>query len=216
MFPLEDIADAIAGALRGAARRADEEQAPLGIDALDELAIHPLLHAAFRAAGFGVHPEQRYPAERGRAKRTEGERCDIVLTGRPDEHLLDPLASGTLFGDRGVPPGEALWLEVKVIGQFHVSGGVGRANPQYSGRLLGEVMRDVKKLAADEAIARAALALVLFNADEAVARHDLDAWFRRAIRDALPVAAPIVRRFPIADRIGNACGTVALFGVHHL
>ncbi|HVZ93314.1 MAG TPA: hypothetical protein VG797_02275 [Phycisphaerales bacterium] len=216
MFDLDSIADSLAAAIRNAAERADIEQSPLGVDALDELSIHPLLHAALRDAGFGIHPEQRYPGDRLKSRRSEGERCDIVLTESPTDHLLDPLSAGTLFAHRGVAPDEALWLEVKVIGQFSVYDGVGRPNPQYSGRLLGEVMRGAHKLAADHGIAHAALTLILFNADEATATHDLEAWMNRALEKSVPISWPSLRRFAITDRIGNAQCTVAVMKVNRL
>ncbi len=216
MIALDHIADLFERALASAAHHADLEQSPLGVDALDELAIHPLLHAELRAASLAVHPEQRYPADRARTRRSEGERCDIVITDNPNDHLADPLSVGTLFAHRGVPCEDALWLEVKVIGQFSVHDRVARANPQYSSRLLNEAMRDVRKLAADESITHAALALIVFNSDDPTARHDLEAWLDRALSKSLPISAPIVRRFPFTDRIGNSICTIAIFKVHHL
>jgi hypothetical protein len=216
VFDLDHIADLLERALADAAHQADLEQSPLGIDALDELAVHPLLHAALRSDSLGVHPEQRYPADRAKPNRSEGERCDIVITENPSDHLADPLSAGTLFAHRGVPAEDALWLEVKVIGQFSVHDGIARPNPQYSSRLLNEAMRDIRKLAADDAIAHAALALILFNENEPTARHDLEAWLDRALSKSLPISAPIISRFAVTDRIGNAVCTIALFRVHRL
>src|SRR5690349_11584302 len=76
-----EIVDAITDALRDAAREKDREQAVYGIDDLTELKMHPLIHAALRGAGYGVWPEQTYPSARtGRKRKSEGKRCDIVLT----------------------------------------------------------------------------------------------------------------------------------------
>lgn len=204
----------MASALRTHAAALDAEHATLGVDALDELPLHPFLCAGLTAGGFGVLREQRYPASRGRARRSEGDRCDIVLTASPGAHLVDPLMAGTLFGERGVTPDEAFWLEVKVAAQYSVSDGWSRANPLYSGILLAQATADVAKLGREPGVAHAGLALVMFNSEEAVAAHDLSAWYRRCIERGLPVSAPIIERFAITDRIGNGVCTVALARVH--
>lgn len=206
-----DIADAAAAGLQRAAAADDAQGAVYSIDARDELGLHPLLHAALREAdtGWGVHPEQRYPGHRGTRRRSEGPRCDVVLTprGRP---LVDPLRAGTLFdaGDAAEVE-EAYWLEVKSVAQFESDGPFRR----YSAELLGTVTRDVKKLAGDEAIRHAGLLLVLFTADQATAEHDLGVWHDRCLRKALPASAPAMRGFPLRDRLGNGWCAVAVFGV---
>ncbi len=210
------ILSTCADALREIARGFDEEQAALGIDALDELAIHPILRDALARAKFGVLAEQRYPCGASRPKRSEGDRCDIVLTENPGEHLLDPLASHTLFGGCGVEAEQALWIEVKVVGQFTVTDGVLRANPGYSSELLSGLMRDVRKLACDDRIAYAALLLVMFNSDAQVAEHDLRQWTSAAIARGLPISSPLTSRFVITDRIGNSVATVAIVQTHHM
>lgn len=216
MWDLGLILSACAGALRGAARSLDEEQAALGIDALDELEIHPILRRGLTEAGFGVISEQRYPQAGSRPRRSEGDRCDIVLTERPGDHLIDPLASHTLFGERGVEPEAALWLEVKVVGQFSITDGMARANPGYTSGLLSALTADVRKLAADDRIAHGAALLVLFNSDERIAEHDLGQWTRAVIERGLPISSPLCERFSITDRIGNGIATVALVQTHHM
>lgn len=94
-----------------------QEQWHRGVDALDECDLHPILAAAFAAAGMGVLREQRYPAEwkgkRGRRRPLPDDpdrlRCDLVLTPRRGQVLIDSLqaarqaeverarAVGTLF-----------------------------------------------------------------------------------------------------------------------
>ncbi len=216
MWDLELISDAAASAIQDAARAADLEQSPLGVDALAELATHALLAGGLARTGFGVLREQRYPSNAHKPRRTEGERCDFVLTPQPKDALNDPLAGATLFAGQGLEPDRALWIEVKVVGQFSMVEGVSRPNPGYSGRLLGEAMADVRKLSAEPAIAWAALLLLIFSADRTTLEHDLAAWTRRAIDGGLPISAPIVRTIEIADRIGNSVCGVAVARVHHL
>ncbi|MGH7131180.1 MAG: hypothetical protein ACREJO_04460 [Phycisphaerales bacterium] len=75
------------------------EQAVYGLEALDEVDLHPILAACLTAAGFGVLREQLYPAEwrrkKGRRKDlpedSERQRCDLVLTPRLGQALADPL-----------------------------------------------------------------------------------------------------------------------------
>lgn len=205
----------MADALRARARELDEEHATLGVDALDELPLHPILAAGLEQGGLGVLREQRYPASRATPKRSLGDRCDIVLTPTHGEQLLDPLMGDTLFAGRGITPEDALWLEVKLAAQFCMSDGWSRANPLYSGIMLTQTAADIRKLSTEPGIAHAGLVLVMFNSDPAVGEHDLSVWYRRCIERGLPVSAPLAERFTLTDRIGNACCTVALARVHH-
>ena len=206
-----DIVDAVHPGLVARARRDDLEQAVYGFDVLDELSLHPLLHEAFRDAGYGVWPEQRYPSDRDRPRRSAGKRCDIVLT--PDGAPLRPgaaFAEGTLFdADDPCPPEQAYWLEVKTVAQFDTVGPFRR----YSAELLAPVAEDVRKLWNDPLIYHAGLLLVLFTADKSIAEHDLAAWQRRCLDRAYPVAAPAVRGLEISDRNGNRHCAAAVFPV---
>ncbi len=205
-----DIADALDAALRQRAQRDDIEQAVYGVDALDELSLHPLIHQALRDAGWGVWPEQRYPGDRGRENRAHGKRCDVVLTDSPDLPLRDPWVKGTLFDDRpAADPEEAYWLEVKTVAQHERSGPFTR----YSSELLSPVAQDVKKLWADPVIRYAGLLIVLFTQTRQIAEHDLLAWHHRCVERGYPVAPPALRGLPINDRIGNAWAAAAVFGV---
>lgn len=216
MWDLGLILSSCAGALRARAAALDEEHAALGVDALEELSVHPLLCDALARAGFGVLREQRYPAGAERRRRSEGDRCDIVLTERPGALLRDPLLADTLFGADGVEPEEAFWLEVKVVGQFAVTDGFARANPGYTGGLLQGLMGDVRKLAAEPRIAHGAALLALYTVDEPTAENDLSQWTRLALEKGLPISSPLTERFGITDRIGNGVATVALVQTHHL
>jgi hypothetical protein len=183
-----------------------------GLDALDELDLHPILEAALRSGGFGVYREQRYPADRGKRKVSEGERCDLVLT-RDGLPLRHPDAASTLFDPAdAVDLDDAFWLEVKVVAQYAGEG----PNRNYASQLLSTVRDDVTKLSKDPGILHAGLLIVLFVHEPIVAEHDLGIWQDRCLERGLPIAAPSVRSFPINDRIGNAVCAAALYPVRHL
>ena len=207
-FPA-DIADAVARGLTTRAAEDDAEQAVYGFDALDELGLHPILQDALRAGGWGVWPEQRYPGHWHKAKRSEGLRCDVVLTpgGLP---LRDQAVRGTLFDDgSAVDPQAAYWLEIKTVAQHETSGPFKR----YSAELLAPVAKDVKKIWSDGVIQHGGLLLVLFTEDQITAEHDLATWHERCLRKGFPVGPPAVRGLPLTDRIGNRWCTAAVFGV---
>lgn len=203
------LADIIAHGLKDRAQAEDREQSVYGFDAGDELDLHPVVQASLREQGLGVWPEQRYPADRLRPKRTEGKRCDIVLTqdGLP---LRDPLIKGTLFDTLPAADAEqAYWLEIKTVAQFTTEGPAKR----YAAELLSPAPEDVKKLWADSHIAHAGLLLILFTADQITADRDLTTWHQRCIERGYPVAMPYIRGFSMTDRIGNAWCAAALFTV---
>ncbi len=209
LFRPSDIADAVEAGLRRRARDDDAEQAVYGFDALDELRLHPILRDALLAEGFGVWPEQRYPGDWHRARKSEGLRCDLVLTpnGLP---LRDPDLRGTLFAHTpATDPEDACWLEVKTVAQYETSGPFRR----YSTELFSPVAHDVKKIWNDGLIRMGGLLLVLFTESRTVAEHDLAAWHRRCLDRGYPVAAPAVRGFEITDRIGNRWCAAAVFGI---
>ena len=204
-----DIADAVYAGLSSRARTDDLEQAVYGFDHLDELGLHPVLHEAFADAGYGVWPEQRYPSDWVNPKRSEGKRCDIVLTDR-GAALRNPQIRGTLFDtDEACDPEQAYWLEVKTVAQFDTDGPFAR----YSAELLAPVTADVTKLQNDPLIRHAGLLLVLFTADRRIAEHDVAAWHQRSLDRGLLVSSPAVRGLEITDRIGNGYCTAAVFAV---
>jgi len=203
------IADAVADGLQQRAADDDLEQAVYGFDYLDELGHHPIIHQSLRDAGFGVLPEQRYPDDWSRRKRSEGKRCDVVLTF-DDLPLRDPQVKDTLFDDNhAVDAEEAYWLEIKTVAQFE-TGGPFRG---YSGELLSTVAADLKKLWSDSCIFHAGLLVVLFTAGQDIATHDLRAWHDKCLERGYPVMPPSVRGFRITDRIGNGWCAIAVFGV---
>ena len=203
------LADALADGLRRAAAAVELEQAVRGLDACLELELHPLLQAALREAGYGVHAEQRFPRDRGKRRRSEGSRCDIVLTpeGRP---LASEGPQLGLFAPTGaVALCDAMWIEVKAVAQFRELA----ANRAYAQALQRPVWKDVEKLAGDPQIAHALVLLVIFTADAEVAEHDLGVWESRARERGLPLWPRVQRSLAIGDRIGNRVCTLALFPV---
>jgi len=203
-----DIADAIEqGLLAEEAARA-AEQSPFGLDALDELGLHPVLRAGLRQAGYGVYPEQKYP-EPFRRPDNEGERCDLVLT-LDDQPLAAPGWEPTLFDPpHAVGLADAFWLEVKVVSQHHPEGPNGR----YTTQLLTDARQDVVKLGRNPQIIHGALLIVLYAERPDIADHDLTVWLDRCLQEGLPVSSPSVRELAIPDRIGNAVCRVGLYPV---
>ena len=209
MWSPADIVDALAAGLATEAARLDREQAVHGLDSRDELAMHPLLHDALRASGYGVHPEQRYPQDRAKRRRSEGERCDIVLT-QDDAALIAPDVEATLFAPADASELiDAFWLEVKVVAQYVLEG----ANANYASELMRPVRSDVAKLARDPGLRYAGVLLVLFTAGRPVAEHDLEIWERHCMRHDLPIAPPAIRHLDLNDRLGNTVCTSVVYPV---
>lgn len=206
-----------------------EEQALRGLDMLDETEIHVHVADALSASGRGVLREVPYPTPpHPRAARSLRERCDLVLTPRPGQHLADAVEraarlehrSATLFAsieggapqdDGVIEPSEAIWLELKTTGQFVCRDGVGGPNQSYSVEVVRGVAADLRKLASDAAIERSIALLILFASDETVARHDVDRAGHSMLDRGLPLGALEVVSLKIADRIGNRCCCVAGF-----
>lgn len=206
-----DFADAIANGMAAQESALETEQAVTGLDALDEVALHPVIAKALADAGYGVHREQRYISHRSKRKGSAGRRCDLVIT--PEGRALqDPEASSTLFEDpHATPLHEAFWLEVKTVAQFTPAG----PNRAWASELLSTVSQDVAKLAQDQHIYHAGLLIVLWTADLETAQHDLRVWEDRCLKRSLPIGMPAQRQVPIQDRLGNACGVFSLYPVHH-
>ncbi len=212
MWSVADIADTVESGLRRRAKGFDLEQAVNGLDALEEVALHPVLADALAAGGYGVSREQRYPADRKRRRESEGERCDFVLT--PDERpLRETEAKATLFEPAdAVELDDAFWLEVKVVAQYTTEG----SNHNYSSQLLSTVRQDITKLSKDRGILHAGLLIVLFVREPLVAEHDLGIWQDRCLKRCLPIAAPSCRNIEIIDRLGNGACCIAIYPVSHL
>ncbi len=203
------------------------EDAVLGVDALDETLVHPILASTFEPAGIGVHRERHFPTPaRKRPKNSERERCDLVLTEEPGVLLIDPVEidrqkdvlEGTLFAPvqekavkpEGIDPADAFWIEIKVCGQIERIAGVPVPNTAYTTGVLRAPARDIRKLARERAIRHAASALILFAASEEGARHDLKIAVHKWLDESLPIRTPAIRVVPIDDRIGNTVAAVCL------
>jgi len=211
-WSVADLADVLAHGLRELSEATDLEQAVRGFDLVDEIDHHVSLAAMLASAGFGVHREQRYPADRHRRRQSEGERCDLVLTpdGLP---LRAPDRDPTLFDPPdAIPLDEAFWLEVKTVSQFEEEG----PNTNYASQLLEPVRRDVRKLSKDDGIRHAGLALLLFVADDDVADNDLGVWQQQCLERGLPIGAPARRSIRLTDRHGHGRCALACYPVHKL
>ena len=133
--------------------------------------------------------------------------CSEPESVRPDSEDSAP------NGPQQARPEDVLWLEIKVLGQYEFADGVPVPNGAYASRLIRGVVSDLAKLATDESISHSAVLLVLFAADEEVARHDVfQAWHRCLDRD-LPIASPMLRVVPISDRIGNTVCLLTVFSM---
>ncbi len=226
-----ELVEIAAQSLRGRELELRAEQAVSGLDSLDEVGLHPILAAGFRASGLGVHTEQVYGgAISDRPIRRERERCDLVLTHDPGARLIDPVtelveidrASGTLFESMAesmapegkvVEAGEAYWLEVKAVAQVAYVGGTPQANRAYAAQLVGGPAGDVLKLAREATIERAGAMVVLFARDEATCEHDIGRMFHALLDKGLPISESVWETFEIQDRVGNGACAVALAGV---
>jgi hypothetical protein len=234
MWRCEDLAEAVAGCLRGRAAELDLEQAVRGIDALTEVELHPFVREGLAKAGFGVLAEQPYPGDpERRPLHRERERCDVVLLPigtPPGAGLADPVEalkgadalSETLFADVGrragrpgreVAAATAFWLEVKSVGQYAFVSGVPGANGAYASELVRGPALDAAKLSRDPMIEHGGVLVVLFTDVERTAVHDLGVMVHKCLDRDLPVCEPVSVRFGITDRIGNGVCSVSLIRV---
>lgn len=213
--------------LRREEQRLVNEQAVHGIDRYSEVELHGIIATGFLAQGHGAFRECLYPcAASPHLRRSERQRCDVVLTPSADRPPLDPTeveraaaaARGTLFahepavtaGDSSCPCEEAYWLEVKLVGQFTFSRGVPIPNTTYASELMRGMRADLDKLTCDPMIRCGAAMLILFNADDRIAEHDIEVLRERTNARASAPFSFLASGFRIADRIGNQRCTVVL------
>jgi hypothetical protein len=225
MWRMTDILAALVDGIGTLDARLRAEQAVHGVDALDEVGLHPVLAETLSAAGFGVVREVVYPGEHATpVRRSARARCDLVVLPEPGMALEDPAAEqavllageGTLFAglaaelgrsEGTVSPGDACWLEVKAVAQHAFVDGVPGPNRGYAEQLVRGPMADLVKLARDPSIWTGAAVVVLFCESEAVGDHDLHAAAHRLLDADLPVGSPEIGGVAIDDRVGNAwCG----------
>jgi len=204
-----DLVDALAAGFRELEAELRLEQAVHGLDVLDEVKLHTHLRWALVRAGYGVHAEQRYPRDRIRRRRSEGERCDLVVT-LDGAALRHPDAAPSLFDPpNAVELQHAFWIEVKAAWQFIE----GRPNARYTAEMGDLPRRDVRKLVRDVDIRRRALLLVLFAADETTAEHDLAQWERIALARGIDLGPPCRRNVELLDRIGHRVCVLSLYPI---
>ena len=195
LWDFAEVARGVAAGLARVERGLCEEQAVRGLDALSEVALQAAAAEALAGEGFGVAREVRYPGAAARPRRSEGWRCDLVLT--------PPARDG---GGSTVDAGDRLWLEMKRVAQFAPE----RQTSGYAAALQGAVWRDLAKLAADPGVGHAAQVVIVFTAEEAAARHDLEVSLERAWSRGLRFDLAACLPLPIVDRTGNAWCTTAV------
>ena len=204
-----DIADAVTRGLEQQAAALDDERAVHGLDVLEEVQLHPHIAGALGEAGFGVHREERYPADRARRRRSEGERCDFVLTPGGRDLCADDRPPTLFDAPDAVMLDDAFWLEMKVVAQYTAEG----PNPRYAPHLLSTVRGDVTKLSKDRGILHAGFLMVLFVSDPDIATHDMSIWETRCLKLGLPIGAPSRRSLPINNRAGHDHAVLQVYPV---
>lgn len=227
MWMGSELVGAVAEELRQAEQRLCVEQAVHGLDALDEVRLHPIVEAGLRRTGLVVLREQAYPgAYARRPLPRDRERCDLVVLPEGCERLLDPLVmlreaeerAATLFAGAGSEPAsvvgalpeDAFWLEVKSVAQVSYVEGVPIGNRSYGSQLVRGPAVDLAKLAREPMVSAGGVMVLLFAGEEAVARHDLGVMVSALLERDLPIRSPETEVVEIADRAGNTCVAVCL------
>lgn len=232
MWRMSDMLAALSDGIAALDARLLAEQAAHGVDALEEIALHPVLAEGVSAAGFGVVREVVFPGEHAaKVRRSARARCDLVVLPEPGMALEDPAAEqatlnageGTLFAGLAadlaaarprtglVTPADACWLEVKSVAQHAYIDGVPVPNRAYADQLVKGPMADLVKLAKDPSIWTAASVVVLFCETEAVGRHDLGKLAHKLLDQDAPLGVPEIGGVPIQDRVGNGWCAVGIF-----
>ena len=123
---------------------------------------------------------------------------------------MQPDQAATLFEPTdAVAPGDAYWLEVKLIAQNTEEG----PNRSYTSQLLSGAGKDITKMSRDRGIRHGGLLLILFTEDALVAAHDLCAWEDRCLETGLAIGTPADRTFALANRNGHTSCHCALYPV---
>jgi hypothetical protein len=206
MPPLDQLADELATILASREAELRLEQAVYGIDSLQELALHELL-----ATGLSVHHdvarEVHYPSTFGK-KLSHRARCDLVLTPRGRPLRLDSRPPGLFDPVDVTPPGEALWLEVKVAYQYRTPD---ERHGGYGAQWRDAVVNDLRKMDADELIRHAALLLIAFTESREAIEQHLQAFEDVLVRKEVLAGFRQTRTIDVQDRIGHRACTAALW-----
>ena len=137
----------------------------------------------------------------------------LTSKGRPlepaklPEQNLFTLASGEAEAQYS-PPGDALWLEVKVAYQFREGGA---RHKGYGAQWRQQVVSDLKKMEAEPLIHEAGLVLIVFNESGEILAKDLELFEDVLARKEVLAGFRQVRTVKIQDRIGHAICTVAVW-----
>ena len=203
----DETIDAVARVLKRAEEALRLEQAVYGLDAMKETQLQKVLADGLAADGFAtVAREAHYPSDLGK-KRPSRQRCDLVLTppGRP---LLQADAVDLFTPTDACPPGEGLWLEVKVACQFQEGG---RHHSGYGDQWRNATVKDLSKMEAEPQIREAGLLLIVFTAGEAVVEKDLELFEDVLARKEVLAGFRQVRTVEILERNGHTHATAALW-----
>jgi hypothetical protein len=206
LWDVSTIADHVGDTLQNAEAELRLEQAVHGLDTRDEKALQQILADGLRRF-YSVAREVHYPSTVGK-KLTHRQRCDLVLTP-PDRPLKLDSAPPSLFDPPDqCPPGDALWVEVKIAWQFR-EGGIphGGYGPQWR----QAVIDDLKKMEADPLIKEAALLLIVFNESADVLTKDLELFEDILVRKDVLAGFRHVRSTSVLDRIGHRLCTAAVW-----
>ncbi|MGE3109036.1 MAG: hypothetical protein AB7G11_12265 [Phycisphaerales bacterium] len=158
-----------------------------------------------------VRTRQRVKAVRAEAQETlfQASAERLIASGE----LRGAEASSPPGSERTISASDAMWIEVKALGQFEHVDGVPVPNRTYASRLMRSVAGDVAKLAGDRMIVHAGVLVTLFAADRATAEHDLLIVAHRCLDRDLPISTPAMAVVPIQERIGNSVCVAAVFPV---
>lgn len=206
MWDFSAVADDFAATFQAAEDELRLEQAVYGLDARDERGLQTLLAERLEPR-YAVAREVHYPSTAGQ-KKSHRMRCDLVLSPRGRPLRLDTRPPDLFDPPDLCPPGEALWLEVKVAHQFR-EGGVRHSG--YGAQWRQAIVADLLKMESEPLIRQAGLALIVFNENEAVLAKDLELF-----EDLLAIKGVLagfrqVRSVRVLDRIGHSLCTAALW-----
>ena len=205
-FDLSTIADQLEQVIDAREDELRLEQAVYGLDAMSELELHELLSTGL-GAWYEVAREVHYPSSAGR-KLSHRSRCDMVLSplGRPLR--LDREGADLFTSVNVTPPGDALWVEVKVAWQFR-EGGVRHVG--YGGQWRDAVIADLRKMEDETLIMEAALLMVVFNESKEILEKDLDLFETVMAQKEVLAGFRQTRSVSILERIGHRMCTVAVW-----
>ncbi len=206
IWDFSTIADHVQQVIQSAEDEKRLEQAVYGLDSCDEKQIQSML-AGGLARWYEVAREVHYPSSFGK-KLTHRARCDLVLSplGKPLKRDATP---PNLFDPpQQCPPGEALWLEVKVAYQYR-EGNVRHRG--YGSQWRSAVIEDLRKMEAEEPIREAGLLLIVFNASAEVLEKDLDLFETALVIKEVLAGFRQVRSVKITERIGHHLCAAALW-----